>query len=172
MRDGRSSFCSPAPALVWRGSYLVSLLVGVCHLHGDMGMRIRPATLHVSKETGLWPGDLCSPPPLSHMAHGLLRWSLKFASGSASQVKNQNPFSLFSFILMEKPRRKGIQEGKTKTLSTHGKKSTLLTMVQHDFHWAPGAEEGWDLLPARPILLPLPGVMFLASCGRRAEVFH
>lgn len=84
----------PAPFPCWWGSVTS---VGVWRWGSDLPCCTSPMG-QVAGE-GLWPPDPRSSPPPSCMAHSLLRLFLKFASGSISQVKTQNPFSFFSLLL-------------------------------------------------------------------------
>jgi len=80
--------------------------------------------------------------------------------------------SLFFLLFSWKNQKKGNPRRKDKDTFHSWEQNMFLTVIQHDFHWMPGAEEGWDLLPTRPICPPLSKVMLRTSCRRRPKVFH
>lgn len=83
---------------------------------------------------GLWPpGSGSSLHPLSWLSLISKIYSRHHFPGKTLKSISPPPF-----ISMEKLRRKEIQERKAKTSSTNGKNPTFFTMIQQDFHWAPG----------------------------------
>lgn len=106
-----------------------------------------------------------------------LQWRGDFLalSGSLHQEERMVPEVCFRQHFPDKkpkPNRKGIQERKTKTPSTHGKKTNmLLTMIQYDFHWAPGEKKGGISSPCVPAICPYAALCSLSAAGGKQKFF-